>query len=150
QNLEQATFLVALAALYRADANEPAKAADDLFVAFSLADSLAHIPTTLAQLLRRRVNGCALDALEETVNRCLLSADDTANVFRVLKAMEMREHRGEFLDRALAGERAMSLAALEHPQQLRRALEAPDLRLSADRRHAVASRLRSGQPLSAE
>src|SRR5262249_35944827 len=64
QKLEQATFLLALAALDHADSHQPAQAANDLFTAFALADSLVRIPTILPQLLRRRIDTCALDALE--------------------------------------------------------------------------------------
>ena len=118
QNLEHAAFLLSLAALYHSDSHEPGRAGDDLFIVFSLADSLAHVPANFPQLLRRRVSHCALAAVEQTVSRCPLSAFDADKMTRLLANMEAAESRGEFLNRALAGERAMSLAALDNPRLL--------------------------------
>lgn len=148
--LEKATFLLALAALCHADSNQPDAAAHDLFNAFSLANSLAHVPSTFAQLLRRRINRCALDALEQTLNRVALSPRSASDLFRLLAKMEAAEARGEFFRHALAGERAMSLAALADPPQLLRALGAPDLKMSAELRRKITARLQAGEPLTAE
>ncbi len=148
--LENAGFLVELAALYHADSNQPEEAAHDLLIAFSLADSLAQIPSVLPQLLRRRINRSALDALEQTLNRASLPSRTLDNLFNAVAKMEAADARGEIIGRALAGERVIGLAAIADPPQLGRGLMAPDLKMSPERRRQISARLTSGQPLGPE
>jgi hypothetical protein len=150
QNLEKAVFLLVMAALYHADGHRPDEAAHDVFIAFSLAKSLGEMPCVFAQLLRRRINLCALDALEQVLNRSNPSPHALNELSTLLQKLESSDAQGEFVGRALAGERAMCLAALQQPKQLIAALGAPDLRMSSERRHAVIDRLRLPEPMVAE
>jgi hypothetical protein len=150
QNLEKSVFLLVMAGLYHADGHRGDEAAHDVFIAFSLAKSLGEMPCVFAQLLRRRINLCALDALEQVLNRSTPSPRALNELAKLLQKLESSDAQGEFIGRALAGERAMSLAALQQPKQLIAALGAPDLRMSPERRRAITERLRVSEPLVAE
>jgi hypothetical protein len=150
KKLDNAGMLVELSALVHADAHQAEQAASDLRTELALANSLANEPTTLAQLLRGWIVGYAVGALEQTVNRTLLPSEASSELSREFQKMESAEARGEGFNRALAGERAMALAALADSQQLLRALDAPDLKMPADRRSQITVRLQKGEKLTAE
>ena len=150
KKLGNATRLLELTAIYHAEANQAELAAKEVLVCLTLANSLAEEPVVLAQLPRTWGVAYAVEALEQTINRTVLPAEALSELAKVLQKMESSEARGEGFSRALAGERAMSLAALADPQQLLFALSAPDLKMPADRRSQITARLQKGEPLTAE
>ena len=150
KKLGNATRLLELTAIYHAEINQAEQAAGDILMSLALANSLAEEPVVLAQLPRTWGIAYAVTALEQTVNRTVLPAGALSELAKVLQKMESSEARGEGFSRALAGERAMSLAALADPQQLLFALSAPDLKMPADRRSQITARLRKGEKLTAE
>jgi hypothetical protein len=148
--LEKASLLVELTALHYAENKQPEPAAREVLTSLALADSLANAPSVLSQLLRSRMLVYALTALEQVVNRSGLPSDTATELSRALQKMEQAEARGDCFNCALAGERAMSLAALAKPRQLARALDAPDLRMTASKRSQIKARLWSGEQLAPE
>jgi len=150
KKLGNATRFLELTAIYHAEINQAEQAAKDILIGLALANSLLEEPAVLAQLPRTWGVAYAVEALEQTVNRTVLPAEALSELAKVFQNMESSEARGDGFSRALAGERAMSLAALADPQQLLRALAAPDLKMPADRRSQIPVRLRQGEPLTAE
>jgi hypothetical protein len=149
-NLEKSSLLLESAALFHADSKHGGQAANDVMVNLCLADSLADAPATLAQLLRGRIISYSVRALQQTLNRVTLPPAGATELLKVLTRMEKRDAEGEVFNRTLAGERVMGFAALAHPEQLSRALLAPDLKMSAERRRQIKDRLHSAAPLTAE
>jgi hypothetical protein len=115
-----------------------------------MANSLVEEPAVLAQLPRTWGVAYAVEALEQTMNRTILPEAALSELAKVLQKMEGSEARGEGFSRALAGERALDLAALADPKQLLLALSAPDLKMPADRRSQITARLQQGEMLIAE
>jgi hypothetical protein len=148
--LEKASLLLELAALFHADADKAPQAANDLVSGLALAGSLRAAPTTLSQIMRNRCISYSLSALEQTVNRLTLPPGACNELMALIDQMEVQEERGDWFNRTLAGERAMGLVALGDPGQLLRGLMAPDLKMTADRRRLIISRLESGKPLIEE
>jgi hypothetical protein len=149
-NLEKGSLVLGLAALFHAESKHGGQAANDVMVELCLADSLGDTPSTLAQLLRGRIISYSVTALQQTLNRTPLPPAGATELMKVLQRMEKREADGEIFNRTMAGERAMGFAALAHPQQLGRALAAPDLKMPAERRRQINDRIRSGVSLTAE
>jgi len=139
-----------LSAVYHAEANQAEQAAGDILTGLALADLLADEPAVLSQLARTWSVSHALAALEQIVNRTVLPAEAASELAKVFQRMEGSEARGEGFSCEMVGARAMALAALAGPQQLLRALSAPDLNMPADRRSQIAVRLAKGEPLTAE
>src|SRR5439155_13392622 len=150
KKLDNAGMLLELSALFHSDANQSEQAASDVLIGLALAHSLADEPSTLSQLTRGWTVSYAAAALEQTVNRTALPDRTSRELSKVFQKMESAEARGEGFSRAMAGEHAMSLAALADQQQLLRALAAPDLKMPADRRSQITARLQKGEKLTAE
>lgn len=150
KHLGNATRLLELAAISHAEANQAELAANDVLVCLALANSLLKEPVVLGQLPRTWGIAYAVEALEQIANRTLLSAEAFSELSKVFQRLEESEVRGEGFSRAMAGEYAMSLAALANPQQLLLALSAPDLKMPADRRSKITARLQKGEKLTAE
>ena len=150
KKLGNATRLLELTAIYHAAANQAELAAKDVLVCLTLANSLVEEPAVLAQLPRTWGVDFAVQALEQTVNRTLLPAGVLSELTKAFQNMESSEARGEGFTRAMAGERAMDLAALADPKQILFALSAPDLKMPADRRSKITARLQKGEKLTAE
>lgn len=148
--VETASLLLELSALYHADCGQGEQAAKDLVHDLALANSLGIAPATLAQLLRGRVLTYTLRGLEQVVNRSRLSPEAASQLKRAWERMEARDACGEYFNRSMAGERVMALAELANPPQMWRALAAPDLKMTAERRRRIAARLRSGEKFIAE
>ena len=134
KKLDIAGSVLKLSALCHAEANQAEQAAGDILTGLALADSLADEPAVLSQLARTWSVSHALTALEQTVNRTVLPAGAASELAKVFHRMEGGEARGEGFTRAMVGARVMALSALADPQQLLRALSAPDLKMPADRR----------------
>jgi len=150
KQLDLASAFLELTAVYHAEANQPDKAAKDILIGLALANSFLEEPDVLPQLTRTWSVGYAVGALEKTVNRTALPAEASAELAKVFQKMESSEAQGEGFRRAMVGARVMSLAALSDPQQLLRALSAPDLKMPDNRRSQITSRLQSDGKLIAE
>ena len=148
KKLSNANRVLELTAIYHAESNQGELAAKYVLVCLALANSLLEEPAVLAQLPRTWGVANAVEALERTANRTLLPAEALSELAKVFQDLESSEARGEGFNRALAGERAMDLAALADPQQLLFALSAPDLNMPADRRSKIIARLEKSETLT--
>jgi hypothetical protein len=148
--LKNAALLVELSALLHAEANQTEQAVNDVLTGLGLAHSLADEPALLSQLIRAASVSAAVAALERTVNRAALSATASGELAKVFQRMEDFETRGEGFSRAMAAERALSLAILATPQKLLQALSAPGVTIPADLRGPTTARLQKGDKLKEE
>jgi hypothetical protein len=148
--LKQSYVLMELAALFHADARNSQQAAEDLAVSLALADSLKTEPAVGAQVIRTQGVTRSISALEQCLNRTFLPSESLTNLSRTLQRMESFESRGEWFNRALAGERANCLAALADPDQLLRALDAPGGTSTKSAREQLARRLEKQPTLDLE
>lgn len=147
---KSAGLLAELSAMFHAEAGDGKEAANDVLVALCLARSLEAEPALLSQLIRAAGVSSAVAALEQVVNRTALPSESLSGLLSELQRMEGYEARGEGFSRAMAAERATSLALLGTPQKLREALKVAGGHIAAGQRDQIVARLQKTNKLEDE
>ena len=106
--------LLALEAVWHADADRPSEAADAIIAIMGLAQSLSKEPTLMSQLVRLAIQRQAIDVLEYAASR----VEFTAKRLRQLQTALRRAEDPNAMTRALVGERCFGLWCFQAPQAL--------------------------------
>ena len=149
--LRTAVRLLELSAIVHAESKDGNDAAQDVLTALGLSRSLEAEPSTLSQFMRAADVAIAVAALEQTLNRTVLSRESLGTLMTALHKMEDYDARGEGFNRALVAERVMMAALLATPQKLLEFLQgAPATDLPAEQRNQIAARLQAAKDLKEE
>ncbi|MDB6032876.1 MAG: hypothetical protein JWM16_3214 [Verrucomicrobiales bacterium] len=112
---KDAARIAECSAALNAEQHRGGEAADDILAALALGRSLRLEPILTSQFLRAATLSMALGALEQTVNRTLLTSDRLNALAQEFQRLERSEARGDAFKRALIGERATALSIMRNP-----------------------------------
>jgi hypothetical protein len=117
--LKAAAQLEVLVGFLKADANQPAEAADAVFRALALGRSLESEPLLISQLVRGSCEVLASEGLERSLNQVALAPELLDRLQQAFDQAEAHEASGTNYTRAMVGERVNNLAIFDlTPEQL--------------------------------
>ncbi len=109
--LRRATRLLVLAAIVRAEQDDPNAAVQTLLTSYELADTLIEMPMIIAELVAQAHRAVTTRGLEQVINRTALTDEQLGDVDAVL----WESYDPNSMVRALAGERCFGLYMAREP-----------------------------------